>query len=49
MSRFNPFNKKTRMTNKDQELHNEANNNNDNTEHNIEEAAMNFNSDDRVV
>ena len=48
MSRFNPFNKKTRMTNKDQELHNEANNNNDNTEHNIEEAAMNFNSDDSL-
>ena len=36
------------MTNKDQELHNEANNNNDNTEHNIEEAAMNFNSDDSL-
>lgn len=48
MSRFNPFNKKTRMTNKDQELQNEANSNNENTEHNIEEAAMNFNSDDSL-
>jgi molecular chaperone GrpE len=48
MSRFNPFNKKTRMSNKDHELQNEANSNNENTEHNIDEAAMNFNADDSL-
>jgi len=48
MSRFNPFNKKTRMNNKDQELHNEANSSKENVEHNIDEAAMNFNADDSL-
>src|SRR4051812_17552650 len=48
MSRFNPFNKKTRMSNKDQELQNEANSNKENMEHNIDEAAMNFNADDSL-
>jgi molecular chaperone GrpE len=48
MSRFNPFNKKTRMNNKDQELQNEANSNKENMEHNIDEAAMNFNADDSL-
>jgi len=48
MSRFNPFNKKTRMSNKDQELQNEANSNKENNEHNIDEAAMNFNADDSL-
>ena len=36
------------MSNKDQELQNEANSNNENTEHNIDEAAMNFNADDSL-
>lgn len=48
MSRFNPFNKKKEMNNKDQELHNEANSNNENKEHNIDEAAINFNADDSL-
>jgi molecular chaperone GrpE len=48
MSRFNPFNKKKEMNNKDQELQNEANSNNENKEHNIDEAAINFNSDDSL-
>ncbi|WP_235903542.1 nucleotide exchange factor GrpE [Taibaiella lutea] len=48
MSRFNPFNKKKEMNNKDQELQNEANNDNENKEHNIDEAAINFNADDSL-
>lgn len=36
------------MNNKDQELPNEANSNNENKEHNIDEAAINFNSDDSL-
>lgn len=36
------------MNNKDQELHNEANSNNENKEHNIDEAAINFNADDSL-
>lgn len=36
------------MSNKDHELQNEANSNNENTEHNIDEAAMNFNADDSL-
>jgi len=36
------------MNNKDQELHNEANSNNENKDHNIDEAAINFNSDDSL-
>lgn len=37
------------MNNKEQELQNEANGDNGNLEHNIEEAAMNFNSDDSLA
>ncbi|KAA5532751.1 nucleotide exchange factor GrpE [Taibaiella lutea] len=36
------------MNNKDQELQNEANNDNENKEHNIDEAAINFNADDSL-
>lgn len=36
------------MTNKEQELQNEANSANENVEHNIDEAAMNFNADDSL-
>ena len=36
------------MSNKDQELQNEANSNKENNEHNIDEAAMNFNADDSL-
>lgn len=36
------------MNNKDQELQNEANSNNENKEHNIDEAAINFNADDSL-
>jgi len=49
MSRFNPFNKKKSMTNKDQELQNEAQQSNESNERNIDEAAMNFNADDSLA
>lgn len=49
MSRFNPFNKKQRMHNNDQELPNEAQQAKDNQEQNIEDAAINFNSDDSLA
>jgi molecular chaperone GrpE len=49
MSRFNPFNKKQRMTNKDQELQNEAHSGNEANEQNIDDAAISFNSDDSLA
>ncbi len=49
MSRFNPFNKKKSMSNKDQELQNEAQSTEETNEQNIEDAAMNFNSDDSLA
>jgi molecular chaperone GrpE len=49
MSRFNPFNKKKSMTNKEQELQNEADSNNVANEQNIDDAAINFNSDDSLA
>jgi len=37
------------MSNKEQELHNEADSNNENKEQHIDEAAMNFNADDSLA
>jgi molecular chaperone GrpE len=49
MNRFNPFNKKKSMSNKDQELQNEAQSTDNKSEQNIDDAAMSFNSDDSLA
>lgn len=49
MNRFNPFNKKKSMSNQEKELQQEAPGTDGTKEHNIEEAAMNFNSDDSLA
>lgn len=49
MSRFNPFNKKKSMNNKENELQGELQNDNEMNQHDIDEAAMNFNADDSLA
>jgi molecular chaperone GrpE len=49
MSRFNPFNKKRAMNNKENELQNEVHSDEETKQQNIDEAAINFNSDDSLA
>lgn len=49
MNRFNPFNKKKSMSNKDQELRNEAEHKEETNQQNIDDAAMSFNADDSLA
>jgi molecular chaperone GrpE len=49
MSRFNPFNKKKSMSNKENEMQEGLQNGQEEKQHDIDEAAMHFNADDSLA